>query len=75
MTELAHILIVEDDALIRRVYRDVLANNGYRVSLSGSGEEALAYLQTQLGAVLATEDAAEGLAAFFQKRTPVWKGR
>ncbi len=36
---------------------------------------ALEYLQTQLGAVLATEDAAEGLAAFFQKRAPVWKGK
>ncbi|NTW97560.1 MAG: GAF domain-containing protein, partial [Oscillochloris sp.] len=45
MTELAHILIVEDDALIRRVYHDVLASSGYRVSLSASGEEALAYLQ------------------------------
>lgn len=36
---------------------------------------ALEHLQTQLAAVLATEDAAEGLAAFFQKRDPVWKGR
>ncbi|EFO79304.1 response regulator receiver [Oscillochloris trichoides DG-6] len=45
MTELGHILIVEDDPLIRRVYHDVLANSGYRVSLSASGEEALAYLQ------------------------------
>jgi enoyl-CoA hydratase/carnithine racemase len=36
---------------------------------------ALDYLQGQLGAVLATEDAAEGLAAFFQKRAPVWKGK
>ncbi|MBX0331043.1 GAF domain-containing protein [Oscillochloris sp. ZM17-4] len=45
MIEPAHILIVEDDALIRRVYRDVLASSGYRVSLSASGEEALAYLQ------------------------------
>ncbi|NNJ12834.1 GAF domain-containing protein [Chloroflexales bacterium ZM16-3] len=45
MIELAHILIVEDDALIRRIYHDVLASSGYRVSLSASGEEALAYLQ------------------------------
>ncbi|MEI7645122.1 MAG: GAF domain-containing protein [Chloroflexales bacterium] len=44
MTEPAHILIVEDDPLIRRLYRDALAGGGYRVSLSGSGEEALAYL-------------------------------
>ena len=36
---------------------------------------ALDHLQMQLAAVLATEDAAEGLAAFFQKRPPVWKGR
>ncbi len=45
MIEPAHILIVEDDAIIRRVYHDVLANDGYRVSLAGSGEEAIAYLQ------------------------------
>jgi enoyl-CoA hydratase len=36
---------------------------------------ALEHLQRQLGAVLATEDAAEGLAAFFARREPVWKGR
>jgi enoyl-CoA hydratase/carnithine racemase len=36
---------------------------------------ALDHLQAQLAAVLATEDAAEGLAAFFQKRPPVWKGK
>jgi enoyl-CoA hydratase/carnithine racemase len=36
---------------------------------------ALEHLQGQLGAVLATEDAAEGIAAFFQKRAPVWKGK
>lgn len=38
-------------------------------------QPALEHLQGQLAAVLATEDAAEGLAAFFQKREPVWKGR
>jgi adenylate cyclase len=44
MDEQAHILIVEDDTMIRRVYHDVLVADGYRVSLAGSGEEALAYL-------------------------------
>jgi enoyl-CoA hydratase/carnithine racemase len=36
---------------------------------------ALETLQARLGEVLATEDAAEGISAFFQKRPPVWKGR
>jgi enoyl-CoA hydratase len=36
---------------------------------------ALEYLQGELGRVLALEDAAEGIAAFFGKRKPVWKGR
>jgi enoyl-CoA hydratase len=38
-------------------------------------EPALRYLQSELGRVLALEDAAEGIAAFLQKRRPVWKGR
>jgi enoyl-CoA hydratase/carnithine racemase len=37
--------------------------------------EALEYLETELGRVLALDDAREGLMAFFQKRKPVWKGR
>lgn len=36
---------------------------------------ALPFLERELGRVLALEDAAEGLSAFFQKRKPVWKGR
>lgn len=38
-------------------------------------EEALPYLREQLYAVLQSEDAKEGLAAFFQKREPQWTGR
>jgi enoyl-CoA hydratase len=38
-------------------------------------EAALRYLEGELGRVLATEDAAEGLMAFLQKRPPVWKGK
>jgi enoyl-CoA hydratase len=36
---------------------------------------ALRFLEGELGKVLALEDAREGLAAFMQKRKPVWKGR
>lgn len=38
-------------------------------------EPALAYLENELGKVLALEDAAEGIMAFLQKRQPRWKGR
>lgn len=38
-------------------------------------EPQLRYLQSELGRVLALEDAAEGIAAFFGKRKPVWKGK
>jgi enoyl-CoA hydratase len=37
--------------------------------------EALAYLRSQLAIELSTEDAIEGVTAFFEKREPEWKGR
>ena len=38
-------------------------------------EQAWALLCEKMGALLASEDAAEGLAAYAQMRQPVWKGR
>ncbi len=38
-------------------------------------DEALDHLCTALQIVMTSEDAAEGISAFFQKRKPEWKGR
>ncbi len=44
MTEPAHILVVDDDPSIRRMFQLLLSDAGYRVITAGTGEEALAYL-------------------------------
>ena len=46
----------------------------YRV-LEMDADQALAYLQGMLTVTTLTEDSAEGVAAFAEKRPPEWKGR
>jgi class 3 adenylate cyclase/DNA-binding response OmpR family regulator len=45
MAEPTHILVVDDDAGIRRLLQLVFTEAGYRVLLASSGEEAISYLE------------------------------
>jgi 1,4-dihydroxy-2-naphthoyl-CoA synthase len=40
-----------------------------------SFDQAIAYTESQIALLAMTEDAKEGLAAFNERRKPVWTGR
>jgi enoyl-CoA hydratase/carnithine racemase len=74
----------ELDAAVERVLAAVAAGAPRAVQLGRQAladaeglpfDQAVELLCRRLGEVLATEDAAEGLAAFLEKRKPQWKGR
>ncbi len=56
--------------LMMRLGKDALSR-----TLDQPFDDALEFLRTQLTLALTTEDAAEGITAFFEKRDPVWRGR
>jgi enoyl-CoA hydratase len=52
-----------------------LGKEAMRRQLDMPLDDALDYLRAQLSLALSTEDIAEGVSAFFDKREPKWKGR
>jgi two-component system response regulator (stage 0 sporulation protein F) len=60
----SEVLVVEDDPNLREVYADVLAAEGYEVSVAANGREALAILG----------DGAQPCAVVLDLRMPVMSG-
>lgn len=52
-----------------------LGRDAFYTTLDMGRDEALAYLQAMLSINTQSEDTAEGIAAFMEKRDPVWRGR
>ncbi len=74
----------ELDAAVDRVLETIAGNAPRAIQVGRQAlaeaddlpfDQAVEHLCRKLGEVLATEDAAEGLSAFLEKRAPQWKGR
>lgn len=69
MGELLEVLHAKSPLALRR------GKESFQASEDMPMEQALAYLSSMLTLDLGSEDVAEGLSAFLQKRKPEWKGR
>jgi enoyl-CoA hydratase/carnithine racemase len=67
--ELAATLAAKSPAVVK------LGRDSFYAVWDMAARDALAHLHAMLTVTSETEDAAEGLAAFAEKRPPVWKGR
>jgi len=67
--ELAGTLAAKSPAVMK------LGRDAFYAVWDMAAPEALAHLQAMLTLTAQTEDAAEGIAAFLEKRPPQWRGR
>ena len=69
VTELAETLAAKSPAVMK------LGRDAFYAVWDMAAPEALAHLHAMLSLTAQTEDAAEGIAAFLEKRSPRWRGR
>jgi enoyl-CoA hydratase/carnithine racemase len=69
VTELAETLAAKSPAVMK------LGRDAFYAVWDMAAPEALAHLHAMLSLTAQTEDAAEGIAAFLEKRAPRWQGR
>ncbi len=69
VTELAETLASKSPAVMK------LGRDAFYAVWDMAAPEALAHLHAMLSLTAQTEDAAEGIAAFLEKRAPQWRGR
>lgn len=55
MSESNLVLVIDDDALTRRIAETALCRRGYRVETSGDGRQALRWLEREQPAVIVTD--------------------
>lgn len=74
----------ELDAKVSDLLQTIIANSptairrgkyALRATMDMTIDQALAYMETQLGTLSLTKDAQEGIASFNEKRAPQWSGR
>jgi methylglutaconyl-CoA hydratase len=66
---LVDLVVARSPSAIRRGKHALNATSGMTF------EQAIAHMEAQAGLMVQTEDAAEGMAAFAEKRSPKWTGR
>jgi enoyl-CoA hydratase/carnithine racemase len=69
VSELATTLAAKSPAVMK------LGRDAFYAVWDMAAPEALAHLHAMLSLTAQTEDAAEGIAAFLEKRAPHWQGR